>query len=210
MGGVECFRRRSARRLRVWRARPSGGGVRAVLLAGLVLLGSLSGEGGGAEGAQGKKRSAKETRAAASERRGIDTSTVWRKDVEVFSVEQLVTLEPILRASRCRNAKVGCLYLENGRRGTEARYAFRVIPWKVSKHPGYLVRNDRCGAGGCDEGLFVLIDGRWRLLTETFGVLERDRSSTHGFRDLVFIPRGQAPIRLEWDGRAYREVLPAN
>jgi hypothetical protein len=139
------------------------------------------------------------------ENRGIDTSVVWRAETEVFTPEQLVKLEPILRASKCRNDKVGCTYLDNGRPGSEASYAFRLLPWSVSKHRAYLVRNDRCGAGGCDEGLFVLIDGRWRLVTETFGILQRGKSSTLGFSDLIFRPRGQPPVRLVWDGRAYRE-----
>jgi hypothetical protein len=85
-----------------------------------------------------------------------------------------------------------------------------VIPWKVSRHLSYLVRNDRCAPGGCDEGLFVLVDGRWRLVIETFGILERASSATLGFSDLRFTPRGQAPVRLEWDGRAYREAPDTN
>jgi hypothetical protein len=152
-----------------------------------------------------KIRKSKERKEAPVENRGIDTSAVWRAETEVFTPEQLVKLEPILRASKCRNDKVGCTYLDNGRPGSEASYAFRLLPWSVSKHRAYLVRNDRCGAGGCDEGLFVLIDGRWRLVTETFGVLARAPSSTLGFSDLIFRPRGQAPVRLVWDGRAYRE-----
>jgi hypothetical protein len=154
------------------------------------------------------KRADKAPKAAA--RPGIDTGEVWRGETEVFTPEQLAKLEPILRSSTCKNEKVGCAYLESGRPGSEASYAFRVIPWKVSRHRSYLVRNDRCGIGGCDEGLFVLIDGRWRLLTETFGVLERAPTSTLGFSDLRFRPRGQEPVRLVWDGRAYREVAPAN
>ena len=106
----------------------------------------------------------------------------------------------------CRDVKDGCLYQDNGRPGSEASFAFRLIPWKVSKHRSYLVRNDRCAPGGCDEGLFVLVDGRWRLVIETFGVLERATSMTLGFNDLRFKPRGQAPLRLVWDGRAYREA----
>jgi len=148
--------------------------------------------------------------AQAHERPGIDTTAVWRAESEVFTTEQLVKLEPILRASTCRNAKTGCTYLDNGRPGSEASFAFRLIPWPVSRHRGYLVRNDRCAPGGCDEGLFVLIDGRWRLLTETFGILERAGSTTLGFSDLVFRPRGGTPVRLVWDGRGYREVSPTN
>ena len=138
------------------------------------------------------------------EKRDIDTSDVWRAETQVFSAADLEKLEPILRRSSCTNEKDGCLYLDNGKPGSEASFAFRVIPWKVSRHRGYLVRNDRCGAGGCDEGLFVLIDGQWRLLVEIFGTLRRQSSTTDGFRDLVFKPRGQESIRLVWDGRAYR------
>lgn len=160
-----------------------------------------------AKGRDRKKAKGKGRKAAAPvENRGIDTSSVWRAETEVFSAEQLAKLEPILNASTCRNEKVGCPYQDNGKPGSEASFAFRLIPWKVSKHRSYLVRNDRCGAGGCDQGLFVLIDGRWRLVTETFGILERASSSTLGFNDLRFLPRGQAPMRLVWDGRAYREA----
>ncbi len=159
-----------------------------------------------------KKKPAKKERKAepAAEIRGIDTSTVWKAETDVFSAEQLVKLEPILRASTCRDEKDGCLYQDNGKPGSEASFAFRVIPWKVSGHRSYLVRNDRCAPGGCDEGLFVLIDGRWRLVVETFGVLERASSKTLGFNDLRFKPRGQSPIGLVWDGRAYREAPVAN
>ena len=156
-----------------------------------------------------KKKAApkkREPREPAAEVRGIDTSAVWKTDTDVFSAEQLVKLEPILNASTCRDVKDGCLYQDNGRPGSEASFAFRLIPWKVSKHRSYLVRNDRCAPGGCDEGLFVLVDGRWRLVIETFGVLERASSMTLGFNDLRFKPRGQAPLRLVWDGRAYREA----
>jgi hypothetical protein len=142
--------------------------------------------------------------------RGIDTSGVWRGETEVFPADQLVQLEPILHASTCKDEKVGCLYQENGRAGSEASFAFRLIPWKVSKHRAYLVRNDRCAPGGCDEGVFVFVDGRWRLVIETFGVLERASSMTLGFNDLRFKPRGQAPVRLVWDGRAYREASSAD
>jgi hypothetical protein len=154
--------------------------------------------------AWGAEKKAKRKAAPVEELRGIDVSAVWRAETEVFTEDQLAKLEPILRASKCRNEKIGCTYLENGRPGSEASFAFRVIPWKVSRHRSYLVRNDRCGAGGCDEGLFLLIDGRWRLVIEAFGILERASSATLGFSDLVFRPRGQAPVRLVWDGRAYR------
>jgi len=164
-----------------------------------------------ARGAQQEKVKSKERKAApGAENRGINTSAVWRAETEVFTADQLVKLEPILRASRCRNEKTGCTYQDNGRPGSEGSFAFRLIPWKVSRHRSYLVRNDRCGVGGCDEGLFVLIDGRWRLVTETFGVLERARSSTLGFSDLVFRPRARPPVRLVWDGRAYGEAPPTN
>jgi hypothetical protein len=143
-----------------------------------------------------------------AEIRGIDTSAVWRPDTEVFSAEQLVRLEPILRASTCKDEKNGCLYQENGKPGSEANFAFRVFPWSVSRHRSYLVQNDRCAAGGCDGGLFVLVDGQWRLVIEAFGVLERASSTTLGFNDLRFKPRGQAPVRLVWDGRRYREAPP--
>lgn len=159
-----------------------------------------------AKGRDRKKAKGKGRKAAPVENRGIDTSSVWRAETEVFSAEQLAKLEPILNASTCRNEKVGCPYQDNGKPGSEDSFAFRLIPWKVSKHRSYLVRNDRCGAGGCDQGLFVLIDGRWRLVAETFGILERASSSTLGFNDLRFLPRGQAPMRLVWDGRAYREA----
>ena len=102
------------------------------------------------------------------------------------------------------------MYQDNGKPGSEASFAFRLLPWKVSRHRGYLVRNDRCGAGGCDEGLFVLIDGQWRLLIEIFGMLRREPSSTDGFSNLLFQPRGQEPIRLVWDGRAYRAAETVN
>ena len=148
--------------------------------------------------------------AAAPVRRGIDTSETWRGETQVFSPEQLEKLEPILRSSTCQNEKTGCMYLENGKTGSEASFAFRLIPWKVSAHRAYLVRNDRCGAGGCDEGLFVLIDGQWRLVIEAFGVLQRDRSATQGFSDLIFRPRGQPTVRLVWDGQAYRETAAEN
>ncbi len=155
-----------------------------------------------------KKKARKVAKDTASEPvaevRGIDTSLVWRGDTEVFSAAELARLEPILRSSSCTNDRIGCLYQDNGRPGSEDAFSFRLIPWKVSRHRGYLVRNDRCGAGGCDEGLFVLIDGQWRLLIEIFGTLYRDASSTDGFHDLIFQPRGQEPVRLVWDGRAYR------
>ena len=149
-----------------------------------------------------KKKSQEE---AAPVRKGIDVTETWRGENQVFTPGQLEKLEPILASSTCRDEKAGCTYQDNGKPGSEASFAFRLIPWKVSGHRGYLVRNDRCGAGGCDEGLFVLIDGQWRLLIEAFGILERARTSTHGFNDLTFRPRGQAPVRLVWDGRAYRE-----
>jgi hypothetical protein len=140
-------------------------------------------------------------------KRGIDVSEAWRGETQVFSADRLEKLEPILRGSGCQDAKGGCLYLENGRPGSEASFAFRLIPWKVSGHRAYLVQNDRCGAGGCDQGLFVAIDGQWRLLLEGFGMLERGRSSTQGFSDLTFRPRGHPPVKLVWDGRAYREAV---
>jgi hypothetical protein len=160
--------------------------------------------------AAGKKPAKKEQKAEPAPVRGIDTSGVWKTETDVFSAEQLAKLEPILHASTCRDTKAGCLYQDNGKPGSEASFAFRLIPWKVSKYRSYLVRNDRCGAGGCDEGLFVLVDGRWRLVVETFGILERAGSATLGFNDLRFTPRGQAPVRLEWDGRAYREAPDTN
>jgi hypothetical protein len=153
-----------------------------------------------------KKEPKKEPREPVAESRGIDTHAVWKADTDVFPAEQLMKLEPILNASTCRDEKDGCLYQDNGKPGSEASFAFRLIPWKVSRHRSYLVRNDRCAPGGCDEGLFVLVDGRWRLVIETFGVLERASSMTLGFHDLRFKPRGQPPIRLVWDGRAYREA----
>jgi hypothetical protein len=148
--------------------------------------------------------------APATETRGIDTSHVWRGDTEVFAPGQLVRLERILRTSTCRNEKVGCTYDEAGKPASEASFAFRLIPWKVSKHKSYLVRHDRCGAGGCDEGLFVQIDGQWRLVTETFGILERASSTTLGFNDLRFTPRGRPTIRLVWDGDGYRRAPPVD
>jgi hypothetical protein len=161
-------------------------------------------------GREKKTPAKKERKAEPAPVRGIDTGGVWKTETDVFSAEQLAKLEPILHASTCRDTKAGCLYQDNGKPGSEASFAFRLIPWKVSKYRSYLVRNDRCGAGGCDEGLFVLVDGRWRLVVETFGVLERAGSATLGFDDLRFTPRGQAPIRLEWDGRAYREAPDTN
>ena len=156
-----------------------------------------------------KKKSAKpktkEVSVEKSEARPIDVSNVWRES-EVFSAEQLVKLEPILRASACKNETVGCTYHDNGRPGSEGSFDFRLIPWRVSRHRSYLVRNDRCAPGGCDQGLFVQIDGRWRLVTEMFGVLERQGSSTLGFDDLMVHPRGQPSIGLVWDGQAYRET----
>lgn len=135
---------------------------------------------------------------------GIDTSAVWRGGVEVFSEEQLAKIEPILKAGGCKNQKKGCAYRNDGRAVKESDADIRVIPWMVSSQPGFLVRADRCGAGGCDEGLFVRIGGKWRLLTETFGVLEREDTSTRGFRDLRFRPRGGDAIRLVWNGTGYR------
>ena len=112
----------------------------------------------------------------------------------MFSPGQLVQLEPILNGSSCKDEKNGCLYQENGKPGSEASFTFRLIPWSVSRHRSYLVQNDRCAPGGCDAGLFVLVDGQWRLVIETFGVLERASSTTLGFNDLRFKPRGQAPV----------------
>jgi hypothetical protein len=164
--------------------------------------------GNAADAAPAKKKGKKPAQEAAVEqpveKRGIDASLVWRAETDVFSAADLDKLEPILRTAGCANEKTGCLYQDNGKPASEAGFAFRLIPWKVSRHRGYLVRNDRCGAGGCDEGLFVLIDGQWRLLVEIFGMLRRQPSSTDGFTDLVFYPRGQGAIRLVWDGRAYR------
>jgi hypothetical protein len=157
-----------------------------------------------------KKARTKEQRAEPPRLKGIDASAVWRTETDVFAPGQLAKLEPILHRSTCRNEKTGCLYHEDGRAASEDWYAFRLIPWKVSSHRAYLVRNDRCGAGGCDEGLFVLIDGQWRLLVETFGILNRTPSSTLGFSDLTFRPRGRAPVRLAWDGQGYREVTAAS
>jgi hypothetical protein len=152
-----------------------------------------------------KKKAAKPRAKEKSEPRAIDVSNVWRES-EVFSADQLVKLEPILRTSTCKNETVGCPYHDNGRPGSEGNFDFRLIPWKVSRHRSYLVRNDRCAPGGCDQGLFVQIDGRWRLVTEMFGVLERQGSSTRGFEDLVAHPRGQPSVNLVWDGQAYREA----
>jgi hypothetical protein len=151
------------------------------------------------------KKTKKKVEAEPPRRKGIDVSETWRGENQVFTPEQLEKLEPILSSSTCRDEKAGCTYHDTGKAGSEASFDFRLIPWKVSGHRGYLVRNDRCGAGGCDEGLFVLIDGQWRLLIETFGILERARTSTHGFSDLTYRPRGLPPVRLVWDGRAYRE-----
>jgi hypothetical protein len=182
--------------------------VTLTLATFLIFLGSDTVGAAAADATPGRRGERKSTQAR--ERPGVDTAAVWRAETEVFTPEQLMKLEPILRASTCRNEKTGCTYLDNGRPGSEASFAFRLIPWAVSRHRGYLVRNDRCAPGGCDEGLFVLIDGRWRLLTETFGILERASSTTLGFSDLVFRPRGKAPVRLVWDGRGYREVWPSN
>jgi hypothetical protein len=135
----------------------------------------------------------------------IDVDAVWRSDGAVFSEEQLAVIEKILTTTRCKDEKSGCGYRHDGKpvkRGTAPDV--RIIPWSVSPQPAYLVRADYCGAGGCDEGLFVRIDGRWRLLIESFGVLEREPGSTRGFRDLRFRPRGGAPFRLVWDGRSYQ------
>ena len=135
----------------------------------------------------------------------IDVDAVWRSDGAVFSEEQLAVIEKILTTTRCKDEKSGCGYRHDGKpvkRGTAPD--IRIIPWSVSSQPAYLVRADYCGAGGCDEGLFVRIDGRWRLVIESFGVLERETGSTRGFRDLRFRPRGGAPFRLVWDGRSYR------
>ncbi|HYE92499.1 MAG TPA: hypothetical protein VEA38_15830 [Terriglobales bacterium] len=135
---------------------------------------------------------------------GIDVAAVWRSDGAVFSDEQLARIEPILKNARCKDVKVGCAYSNAGRLVKAKDADIRLIPWKVSAHPAYLVRADRCGAGGCDEGLFVRIDGRWRLLIESFGRLERQATERRGFADLVFRPRGGEPVVLGWDGRAYR------
>ena len=172
----------------------------------LVLVAALVGEIGDAGAAEKKRGKAKEKEKVVErvEATPIDVSQVWR-ETEVFSAQQLVKLEPILRASKCTNEKVGCPYLDNGRTGSEASFTFRLIPWNVSsKHRSYLVRNDRCGAGGCDQGLFVQMDGRWRLVVEMFGTLERLSSMTLGFNDLVVQPRGQPPVRVVWDGQTYR------
>lgn len=138
---------------------------------------------------------------------GIDTGAVWRSDAGVvFSEEQLAKIEVVLKNARCRDEKTGCGYRADGRPAKGSAADIQLIPWKVSAHPGFLVRADRCGAGGCDEGLFVRIDGTWRLLIESFGRLERERTATQGFRDLVFRPRGAPPIRLVWNGTAYQPV----
>jgi hypothetical protein len=158
------------------------------------------------DAAEKKKRKARtDVGESVEAARPIVVDEVWRES-EVFTAEQLVKLEPILRRSTCDNAKAGCTYLDNGKPGTEGNFAFRLIPWAISRHRAYLVRNDRCSAGGCDQGLFVQIDGRWRLVTEMFGTLERQSSTTLGFNDLVLHPRGQPPVRLVWDGQAYREA----
>jgi len=176
-------------------------GVFALALV-LVLVGDF-GDVGAAEKKRGKAKE-KEKTAERVEATPIDVSQVWR-ETEVFSAQQLVKLEPILRASKCTKEKVGCPYLDNGRTGSEASFTFRLIPWNVSsKYRSYLVHNDRCGAGGCDQGLFVQIDGRWRLVVEMFGTLERLSSMTLGFNDLVVQPRGQPPVRVVWDGQTYR------
>jgi len=174
---------------------------------GMLVLSGLVGHAGVVAGAPRKAERGTPRKAtkAPEERQAIDTSAVWRAETEVFSAEHLAKLEPILRAARCRNEKTGCLYQDNGRPGTENNFAFRLIPWPVSSDPGYLVHADRCSAGGCDQGLFVRIDGRWRLLIEGFGVLRRDEASMRGFHTVVFRPRVGAPVRLVWDGRAYRE-----
>ena len=190
--------------------RPAPSTIGSVLSVGVlvVLLLALVGDVSDAGAAEKKRGKAKEKEKAVErvEATPIDASQVWR-ETEVFSAQQLVKLEPILRASKCTNEKVGCPYLDNGRTGSEASFSFRLIPWKVSssKHRSYLVRNDRCGAGGCDQGLFVQIDGRWRLVVEMFGTLERLSSMTLGFNDLVVQPRGQRPVRVVWDGQTYRE-----
>src|SRR5438105_12308943 len=126
-------------------------------VAFLVLLVLLSVGNSSVDAAAAKKKAKKAKEQAVEQPvlRGIDTSPVWRADTEVFSSEDLTKLEPILRASTCKDEKTGCMYQDNGKPGSEASFAFRLIPWKVSRHRGYLVRNDRCGAGGCDEGLFV-------------------------------------------------------
>ena len=41
-------------------------------------------------------------------------------------------------------------------------------------------------------------------------MLRREPSSTDGFSNLLFQPRGQEPIRLVWDGRAYRAAETVN
>ena len=174
-------------------------------LIGLFVAALLFGDVGTSPAAEKKRGKAKQKSAERVEPKPIDVSEVWRES-EVFSATQLVKLEPILRASTCTNEKVGCPYLDNGRAGSEARFAFRLIPLKVSRHRSYLVRNDRCGAGGCDQGLFVQIDGQWRLVAEMFGTLQRQSSTTLGFNDLVVHPRGQPPVHLVWDGQAYREA----
>jgi hypothetical protein len=152
-----------------------------------------------------KSKSAKKAPPAAVEKPGvIDVGQVWRWDGNVFTDEQLVKLEPLLRTKGCKDDR-GCAYRDDGRRALRDDADFVLIPWRVSHDPGYLVRADRCVPGGCDQGLFVRVDGRWRLLVEAFGILDREEDSTHGFRALLFYPRGAEPVRLEWDGRAYRE-----
>ena len=160
---------------------------------------------GGAEKKKATKTKARKPVQERVEAKPIDVGDVWRQ-TEVFSEAQLVKLAPILRASTCTKEKVGCTYLDDGRAGSEASFAFRLIPWKVSKHRSYLVHNDRCAPGGCDQGLFIQIDGRWRLVTEMFGILQRQGKTTLGFEDLVAYPRGQPPVTLVWDGQAYREA----
>jgi len=139
-----------------------------------------------------------------SEKQPIDASEVWRWEEPIFSEETLHKLEPILRATRCSDDK-GCGYHDDGRKASRDGPDFLLIPWRVSRAAAYLVRIDRCGAGGCDQGLFVKVGGRWRLVVEGFGEIERDDEATLGFRDLVFRPRLVAPIRLQWNGRGYRE-----
>jgi hypothetical protein len=134
----------------------------------------------------------------------IDIDAVWRSDGRVFTDDQLAVIEKILTSTRCRDEKAGCGYRHDGKPVKRGTPDIRIIPWRVSSHPAYLVRADYCGAGGCDEGLFVRVDGRWRLVIESFGVLERESGSTRGVRDLRFRPRGAAPFRLVWDGRRYR------
>jgi hypothetical protein len=83
------------------------------------------------------------------------------------------------------------------------------------KRPDYVVVSKSlvdCGSGGCAAWVLVSDGGRYRNVLPAllvFGITVAD-TRTQGVSDLTVQGRGDSPLRLTWDGKAYHAAPRKN